>query len=411
MGKTSTGGLIAADACLRLSNETVAVLARWQDTADEMWDRMESHFKSTGLSNKQLGIVTDNAREKEFDNGTRAICRPLPQDADAFRGKLSKVVIVDEGALVADPVFSRVIEPMFITHGYNHELVVMSTPRGKTGYHFKKHREDDSFESFTAATTEFIPKAVEAGVVDPTAAKWLEDKSREYDKKDPLWQTEFLGQFADVGDPYLPRDLVKQNVNQNEDPKLTGSLYLGVDVGHRGDDRSVYTAVDEHGSVGVEAAPQTETVPDAVDRIERLDNQNGYAGIAVDATGGLGAAVDDYTDGLHHVEPFRFTSRSRANIYQRLKRMLEGEELSLPNDPRLIEELTSLRYDFSNSGILQVEHPPSGHDDFSESLCLALEARANGKRDDEFRGLRNKAVLGTVKQQSQRSLESLMSTR
>jgi len=131
VGKTSTGGLIAADACLRLSNETVAVLARWQDTADEMWDRMESHFKSTGLSNKQLGIVTDNAREKEFDNGTRAICRLLPQDADAFRGKLPKVVIVDEGALVADPVFSRVIEPMFITHGYNHELVVMSTPRGK----------------------------------------------------------------------------------------------------------------------------------------------------------------------------------------------------------------------------------------------------------------------------------------
>ena len=131
----------------------------------------------------------------------------------------------------------------------------------------------------------------------------------------------------------------------------------------------------------------------------------------VDGTGGLGEAVTDLSADLNHVESFRFTSRSRANLYQRLKRMLEGEELSLPDNQKLIHELTSLRYDFSNSGILQVEHPPSGHDDFSDSLCLALEARANGKRDDEFRGLRNKAVLGTVKQQSQRSLESLMTTR
>jgi hypothetical protein len=412
VGKTDTGGLLAAEACLRLRNETVAVLARWQDTADEMFGRMAQHFKNTGLSNEQLGIVDDNAREWTFDNSTRAICRPLPQDADSFRGKLPKVVIVDEGSLVADGVFSRVIEPMFITHGYNHELIVMSTPRGKSGYHYRKHEQDESFESFRAATPRFIPLAVEAGVVDPTAAEWLEDKAEEYADDDPIWLTEFMGQFASVGSSYLPREIVSPNVVDDGLPARDDSAqcWLGVDVAHAGDDRSVYISVDFQGTTRIENAVEQETVPESVERIEQLDEQHGYAGIAVDGTGGLGEAVSDYSADLPHLESIKFTSRSKATMYQRLKRLLEGEELSLQNDDRLIHELTSLTYDFTSSGILQVEHPPGGHDDYSDSLCLALEARANNEDRQDWNGA-TMPVLGTIREQSGQSLNQLSRRR
>ena len=398
VGKSEVGGAIAADSCLTESNTTVAVLARWQDTADEMWNRMESHFKATGLSNEQLGIVTDNAREKEFDNGTRAICRPLPKSADAFRGKLPKVVIVDEAALVADSVFTRVLEPMFVSWGFNHELIVMSTPRGKNGYHYRKHEQDPDFESFTASTPDFIPKAVEAGVVDETSKEWLDNKLESEDST--TIKQEYLGEFVDTGDPYLPREIVEPCVSSSL--KLSGRLFLGVDVAHAGDDRSVYLAADEHGSVRIEAAPASETVPEAVDRIERLDNQNGYAGIAVDATGGLGAAVDDYTDDLPHIEPVKFTSRSKAAMFQRVKRLLEGEELVLPQSERLIHELTSLTHDFTSSGILQVSHPPGGHDDHPDALALALEARDGGDQR-EAPNTSMKPVLGTINYNQKRS--------
>ncbi len=403
VGKSETGGLIAADACLRLRNETVAVLARWQDTADEMFSRLSRHLKNSELSNEQLGLVTDNSREKKFDNGTRAICRPLPQDADSFRGKLPKVVIVDEGALIVDDVFSRVIEPMFITHGYNHELIIISTPRGKSGYHYRKHVEDENFESFKARTPEFIPQAIEAGVVDPTAAEWLEEKRENTD--DLVWQTEYLGEFANVGDPYLPREIVEPCVS-SEGRKLSGSLFLGVDVAHAGEDRSVYLAVDSEGNVRVEAAPQTETVPEAVKRIKRLNERHRYSGIAVDATGGLGAAVEDYTSELPNVSPVRFTSRSKAKMYQRLKRELEGKDLTLPNDKGLIEELTSLQFSYNYNGVLKVEHSPGGHDDYPDALVLALEAR-NGGDSREAPRTATKPVLGTIQRQRKGYFPSL----
>ncbi|EMA41448.1 hypothetical protein C447_01300 [Halococcus hamelinensis 100A6] len=369
-----------------------------------MWERMERHFRNTGLSNEQLGIVTDNAREKKLDNGTRAICRPLPQDADSFRGKLPKVVVVDEGALVSEEVFSRVIEPMFVTWGYNHELIVMSTPRGKSGYHYRKFTHDDSFESFTAATPDFIPLAVDAGVVDPTAAEWLADKAEEYDENDPVWLTEFMGQFAEVGDPFLPRATVTSCVQQDQ-PELTGSVFAGVDMALSGDDATVIIAVDSQGHTRVESVVEDDTTPAIISRLERLQKAHSYAGIAVDATG-LGEAVTSASTNLTNVEPVKFTSRTKATMYQRLKRLLEGEELSLPNNDRLVNELVSLTYDFTSSGLLQISHSSGSHDDMSDSLCLALEARSTGEQD-RYRGA-TKPVLGTIKKRETRSFETLM---
>lgn len=141
--------------------------------------------------------------------------------------------------------------------------------------------------------------------------------------------------------------------------------------------------------------------------MKRLNDRHRYSGIAVDGTGGLGEAVSDYSADLPHLEPVRFTSRSKATLYQRLKRLLEGEELSLPNNERLIHELTSLTYDFTSSGILQVSHQPGGTDDGPDALCLALESRDGGDRR-EAPNTTTEPVLGTIKRQPAPSLSELV---
>lgn len=387
VGKSEVGGVLAADAALRLSGETVAILARWQDTADEMFERMAGHFRATGLSDEQLGVEQANKREWKFDNGTRAISRPLPHDADSFRGKLPRVVVVDEAALVADEVFSRVIEPMFITHGSDHELYVMSTPRGKSGYHYRKHEEDPDFASFHAAAPDFP-------LADDEYLSKIKAKA-----DDLTWRQEYLGEFVEVGEAYLPRSVVEPCVSDGAVSRSRGArAWLGVDVARAGEDRSVYLSVDENGHVFDVTAIDRETIPEAVDRIQRLEDEHRYDGILVDETGGLGAAVSDYTADLPHVEPVTFTSRSKATMYQSLKRKLEAGELTLPDDDRLIHELTSLTFSYTSTGVLQVEARPGERDDMPDSLALAVTGMTGGATDrDKHRSVET-PVLGSVRE-------------
>ena len=89
-----------------------------------------------------------------------------------------------------------------------------------------------------------------------------------------------------------------------------------------------------------------------------------------------GGVVDLAEEGLSNVWPVTFSSKTKQAMYQNLKRMLEAEEITLPNDePRLVNELTSLEYSFTTTGILKVEHPPGGHDDHADALALAAFAR------------------------------------
>ena len=116
----------------------------------------------------------------------------------------------------------------------------------------------------------------------------------------------------------------------------------------------------------------TETIPDIVERIKALDREHGYANVLVDENG-LGAAVVDYSvQDLPNIRSVTFSSKSKQDLYQTLKRVLESETLALPRNDRLIHELTHLEYDFTATGILRVSYPPGGHDDHADATALAV---------------------------------------
>ena len=68
-------------------------------------------------------------------------------------------------------------------------------------------------------------------------------------------------------------------------------------------------------------------------------------------------------------------SKSKQAMYQRLKKDIEDEALALPNHRRLIRELTTLEYTYTENGYLKISHPQGGHDDYPDGLALANAAR------------------------------------
>ena len=51
---------------------------------------------------------------------------------------------------------------------------------------------------------------------------------------------------------------------------------------------------------------------------------------------------------------------------------MEAGKLKLPNHKKLIYELLDLKYEISSSGNMKIHHSERGHDDYADSLALAV---------------------------------------
>lgn len=88
---------------------------------------------------------------------------------------------------------------------------------------------------------------------------------------------------------------------------------------------------------------------------------------------GLGDPIFDdlVNDGLN-VYSFKFTQQSRKELLDNLRILLDKTKIRIPNDPILIDELKSMRWELSDSGKRKVVVPDGLHDDMIMSLALAV---------------------------------------
>ena len=387
VGKTETGGAIGADAVLFSAYPTdddVAFFGDVQDTAVEMFRRCTRHLENCPIPLEQLGVDRDNETFWEFDNGTRLLTGSLNNGGDNERGKLPKVVVADEAALCERSSFEDVVDPMFMTHGDDHELYVVSTPRGETGYHYDAHQPDRQPAYFSSHS---VP-AWANPLVDET---WLEKKRASTDSD--TWRQEYLGEFVPEGNAYIPpslyrpvqTDLPTQTTQSSSLLRVDGHPYTnytyfgGVDIAGQGSDKTVYIVMTDTGTVIHIESEEKSRTNDVVGRIGELHEHYGFEQVCVDQNA-LGQGVADYaaadTDLSGVVVGVPFSTPKKSEMYKNLKNAFETEALSLPKHGALERETTHLQYSFTSNRHVAVSHPPNGHDDFPDALALCQFARS-----------------------------------
>lgn len=335
----------------------VLIVAPTQRQSSNLFRRVktmmsESPVEDWGVTRKTQTII-------EFSNGSRIICLPAGTDGSTIRGYTADYIIVDEAAFVPDEVFSSVLNPMLATT--DGTMVLASTPFGTAGFFH------DAFVSDRWATFE-----VETAESPLVGEDFIEQQ------RDELTETEFrqeiLGEFVESAGVYLPSAIVKPCVVSDITRTTDTDAYLGVDVARKGGDRTVYTGIDQSGNVFLLEAEDTSTVSGVVGRIKALDEQHGFSGILIDENA-VGGGVVDFSNEAPGVGrktiPVTFSTKTKQAMYRGLKNAFESGTLQIPNHRRLIHELKSLEFDFTQHGKLKVSHPPGGHDDFPDSLALA----------------------------------------
>lgn len=379
VGKTETGGAIAADAFVCSDGYDVLIAAKWQETANEMLRRAKAHLSRAGFGEPHPEIETWNKTEIESVTGARLYSRTLKvadgEMGDNQRGKRPRVVVIDESAIVDGEAITQVIRPMFLTHGDDHELYLFSTPRGKQGFHYEKHANDPDWSAHHVPTHD-------CPLIDDD---YLASERASVDEL--TWQQEYLGEFIDLGEVYIPRATYEQCIGDGAST-LSGACYLGVDVARQGRDRTVYIGMDATGRVAVLDAEDLSDIPGIVSRISTLHEQYDFQAVGIDENA-VGGGVVDFS--AHEVDramhPIPFTTKNKSRMYRKLKADLESGELTVPSPAtsedadRLRTETVNLQYDYTKNGHLRVQHAPGGRDDYADAFAIANWVRENAIDD------------------------------
>ncbi|MBG0800784.1 hypothetical protein IYW40_04655 [Methylocystis sp. H4A] len=385
-GKSSgIAALITYAACLcdfsdRLSpGETgiALLIAENQKQARIMLRYIEGALdQSTALRKLIVGRTQHSIR---LSNGIEIEVRPA--DFRGLRGPSYIIVCADEinfwrSEDSANPDYEIIdaIRPGLVTtHG---QLFTIGSPYRKAGFGFSmfaKHfgdKGDPQIIVAKGATRQF----------NSTVPQKVIDRAIERDPQSA--QAEWLGDFRNDIDAFLPREVVEACVipNRFEIPPMSGTRYFAFadPSGGSSDDMTLAIAHREN-NIAVLDCVRVAHPPFSPDAVcaDFASTLRAY---------GLHSVKGDRYAGEWPVERFRHhgiryesAQKPKVEIYKDSIPLYSAQRCELLDHPKLTNQLIGLERRTSRGGRDSIDHPPGGHDDVANSVCGALLLACAGK--------------------------------
>lgn len=329
-----------------------------------------------------------------FASGARI--HSLSSNADAQAGKRGDRVL-DEFALHPDPRKLWAIAYPGITWGGQMEII--STHRGEANLFNKlvqEAREGGNPKGISLHRVT-LQDALDQGFLAKLQSKLPADDPRQgmddaayfdYIRSGCVDEESFLQEYmcipADEQGAFVSFELIDgctMGPQERCDAPLTaeGEFYIGVDVGRKHDLTVIY--VLEKTARGLETRRMEEMrntkFAEQMQAISRLAELPWVRRICMDSTG-IGCMLAEELQARHgyKVEPVTFTAGVKEDLANTLRRAMEDRALRIPNNPKLISDLRSIRKETTSAGNVRYvgERNADGHADRFWALALAIHA-------------------------------------
>ena len=325
---------------------------------------------------QRLGPIAERVseQEKRIELITGGVIEVWTLDTqDPARGRKYALVVIDEAGIVRDllETWQAAIRPTLVDlHG---KALILGTPKGRRhGFMtmFNRGLQDDepNWQSFRASTLDnpYIPP------------EDIEEARKELPAE--VFSQEFEGIPLDDGANPFGLKKIEEAIGEVGDAPV---VVWGVDLA-RAQDFTVAVGMDAWQRV---VRLERWQAPWAVTK-ERVQDLVRDTPAIVDATGVGDAIVSDLQDSGHLIAGFVFTGPNKLRLMQRLIAAFQNKELTIPDEPWLINELENFEYTYTSSGV-KYEAPRGLHDDGVMALGLALHGwdRVQGVRPEEIQPL------------------------
>ena len=353
---------------------TIVIAAPTQNQATIMFDRIRSLI----IHNEFLkGYIVRNTQSEmwvKFLNNegmSKIITRATGETGTTLRGYSPHVIIADECSFIKTSILRAFLPSGMATQA---KVWLTSTPFSKSGYFYEACMNSRP-KNPDGMWREFHVKSLENPLIqkDPTFIEEIKRLTKEE------YVQEVEGEFLDIGNALIPNSLIMEAITDKH-PKGQVRYYMGVDVARSGIDETVFTivGVDEEETVfvqHVEAESQSNVV-DVCGRIGGLVASYRIETVYVDETGLGGGLVDLGREQGLPIRGIVFSLQEKATMYKNLRLLFENKRIKLQDINKLIYQLSYLRREYTETGIMKIRSEE--HDDYPDSLVLACRAVQGG---------------------------------
>ena len=304
----------------------------------------------------------------KFSNGSRVLSLPSGNPS-ALRGYSAQAILLDECAFIERPddVFAAIAPTL--TRDPDAELIVASTPAGKSGFFWKLWNEagDDWYKQRTT--------------IDDAAAQGLEVDIAELEKlvgDQEVFDIEYRCKFADSWSSMIDLKLLDW---YDELPTGAKTAYLGMDVGSTSDRTALVTLKELLGTFYVDdiVVMHKASYESQMSIVKQLHEREKYTSGYIDQNG-IGSALAEFVSKQisSRLRGFTWTGTNKTPSYEALRAAVFDHKLKFNSKFRSIieEDFQNVHRIVSETGKVQFEagRNKQGHSDVTSAIVLALQA-------------------------------------
>lgn len=353
VGKTTTSAIVVNWFFDTFSDSKVITTASsWRQVSKMLWPeihkwRRQADLESIGVHDYEGLNLMLKRGEDWFATGEAS---DVPEKMEGFHSK-NILYVVDEGKSVPNRTYEA-IEGALTTR--NAKILIISTPPAeKAGYFwevFSRKRRGWRLHHTNSETSKRVSK------------EWIEARKLEWGVESPIYQTRVKGEFSEVSDDLLiPLTWVEKAINKEcED----GTIHIGGDIARFGADETSMFVRSGNKIIHFESYSKEDTMQ-TVGRFKLLIERFKPKSVKIDVIGVGGGVVDRLKEmGYNEVigvnvgekasDSERFINL-RAEVFWSLRELFRDEDVSVPDDERLIGQLSNIKYKFNSRGQTQIE--------------------------------------------------------
>lgn len=343
-----------------------------------LWRELRAaHEKATILEGEPLKVRLDLGADW-YAIGASSNDPDKLQGFHAASGHI--LIIVDEAAGVNEPAFEA-MEGMMTSE--DARMLMIGNPTSSTGSFRASHYswehankihisvfDSPNFKNNGINTVEDLQsldldkiEIVNNYLVSPL---WVKEKIDSWGIDSPMFQARVLGNFpSQSANTVIPLNALELAATDEQREKLEaagGPLRLGVDPARFGNDYTVITP-RYGGFIPFQSKHPQTSIPETVGLVKQFNSPRpDFIGIDVD---GLGGGVYDMLDEAKYDMIVQIHNNAKAlpdasgltfanlasQLWWRAREMFIAGELAIPNDDKLIMQLSTRKYSFTSRGL------------------------------------------------------------
>lgn len=381
VGKTATVAcLVLWYICVKENAKIIATAPSMNQLFTVLWSEL-----SKWLNDTYIEKFLTHTKTKLYMNGFEATWFAQPKTATTKEGMAglhaeNLLIICDEASGIKDDILETLQGTI---SQEDNRLLLISNPTKNTGVYFDAfHMNRDAYNCMRINSEES----------EHVNRENIEMLAKGYGKDSNVYKVRVLGDFpTDEDDVFIPLSLIEDSINTEvdymingqEDIRLINRITIGVDVARFGNDSTAIAIKVNNNIIEViEKHKQalTTTAGNILMIYQKLVDKFAYKGhvVAIIDDTGVGGGVTDYLAEVikqqhlnnFHVMPINFASSTKSKYYSDMTTTVWGyvrellgfkadgekgkSEIRLPNDNKLVAQLSTRKYRILTNGKLQV---------------------------------------------------------